>query len=102
MSVMSSLYNDKPGLFASVVVETLEMIQRQKRIDNDTANAVARGVNIMAVRDRSVARHYMEHHDVPAAVIERVLDRPAVRRMPSAEQLRSEAISPLTSCPADD
>ena len=78
------------------------MSLRQQRTDTGTANVVARGVNILAVRDRSVARHYMDYHHVPEAVIERVLDRPAARRTPSAGQRESEAISPLGSAPADD
>lgn len=75
---------------------------RQKRTDGGTANVVARGINILAVRGRPVARHYMDYHHVPAAVIERVLDHPGSRRTPSAEQVQSEAISPLSSCPEDD
>ena len=74
------------------------MSLRQQR----TANVVARGVNILAVRDHSVARHYMDYHHVPAAVIERVLDDPVARRTPSASQRESEAISPLGSGPAHD
>jgi hypothetical protein len=75
---------------------------RQKRSDSSTANVVARGINILAVRDRLVARRYMDYHHVPAAVIERVLDHPGSRRTPTAEQLRSEAIRPLGCRPAED
>ncbi len=78
------------------------MSVRQKRIDIDTANVVARGINILLVRDRSVARHYMEVKHVPPNVIDRVLDHPGLRRMPSAEQLRSEAITPFPPGPTDD
>ena len=78
------------------------MSLRQQRTDTGTANVVARGVNILAVRDRSVARRYMDYHHVPEAVIERVLDHPAARRTASAGQRESEAISPLGTGPADD
>lgn len=78
------------------------MNERQRRTDTDTANVVTRGVNILVVRGRSVARHYMEYKHVPPDVIERVLDRPSLRRMPSAEQLRSEAITPFPPGPTDD
>lgn len=78
------------------------MSERQKRTDVDTANVVARGINILLVRDRSVARHYMEYKHVPPHVIDRVLDHPALRRMPSAGQLRSEAITPFPPDPGDD
>ena len=69
---------------------------RQRRADEVRANAVARGLNIMAVRDAAVARRYMEHKDVPAEVIARVLTLPQQRRRPTAEQLASEAITPST------
>lgn len=78
------------------------MSDRQKRTDIDTANVVTRGINILHVRDRSVARHYMEYKHVPPQVINRVLDHPGLRRTPSAEQLRSEAITPFPPDPADD
>ena len=78
------------------------MNQRQRRVDTDTANVVARGVNILFVRGRPVARHYMEYKHVPPDVIERVLDQPGLRRTPSAEQLRSEAITPFPPGPTDD
>jgi hypothetical protein len=70
------------------------MSERQRRVDAGTANVVARGINILAVRNRSVAQHYMDYHHIPPAVIARVLDNPAARRMPSTEQLMSEAIRP--------
>lgn len=76
------------------------MSERQKRADIDTANVVARGINILSVRDRSVARHYMAYKQVPDHVIARVLDHPDLRRRPSEEQLRSEAITPLPPGPA--
>jgi len=68
--------------------------KRQRRSDLDTANAVTRGMNILAVRDRSLARNYMEHKQVPAHVIQRVLDEPGSCRAPSAKQAISEAIVP--------
>ena len=70
------------------------MSKRQRRVDCSTANAVARGVNILAVRNRTLAQNYMEYKRVPTGVIVRVLDNPASRRMPSTEQLISEAITP--------
>jgi hypothetical protein len=70
------------------------MNDRQRRSDDNTANAVARGVNILAVRGCSLARRYMEHMHVPEIVIARVLDNAALRRTPSAEQSVSEAITP--------
>jgi len=73
------------------------MSERQKRADDDTAKAVARGLNILAVRNRSLARNYMEYKRVPAGVIARVLDYAAARRMQSTEQLSSEAITPSRS-----
>ena len=71
-----------------------KMSERQKRTDGGTAKAVARGVNILTVRNRAVAQNYMEYKHVPSGVIARVLDNPASRRMPSTEQLISEAITP--------
>jgi hypothetical protein len=68
--------------------------ERQRRSDEPTANAVARGLNILAVRDAGVARHYMRHKDVPEHVIARVLDHPELRRRESAGQSVSEAITP--------
>ncbi|MGF6274797.1 SOS response regulatory protein OraA/RecX [Massilia sp. UYP11] len=68
---------------------------RQRRNDEATANAVARGLNILAVRDGTQARRYMEHKSVPAAVIERVLQRPELCRRITPEQAVSEAILPL-------
>jgi hypothetical protein len=73
--------------------------ERQRRVDEVTANAVARGLNILAVRDADLARNYMEHKDVPAHVIARVLERPQLRRRESAGQSVSEAITP--SAPED-
>jgi hypothetical protein len=71
-----------------------KMSERQRRVDCVTAKAVARGVNILTVRNRSLALHYMEYKRVPAEVIARVLDHPELRRTPSTEQLISEAITP--------
>jgi hypothetical protein len=70
------------------------MSERQKRIDGGTAKAVTRGINILAVRNRAVAQNYMEYKRVPSTVIARVLGNPASRRVPSTEQLISEAITP--------
>lgn len=70
------------------------MSERQRRVDCSTAKAVARGVNILAIRNRSLALRYMEYKRVPMGVIVRVLDNPASRRTPSTEQLISEAITP--------
>jgi len=70
------------------------MIERQRRVDTVTANAVARGLNILAVRNSNLARRYMEYKQVPASVITRVLAEPALRRRESAEQSISEAITP--------
>jgi ribosomal protein S8E len=70
------------------------MSERQKRTDIATANAVTRGINILAVRNRAVAQNYMRVNNVPQGVIERVLDRPAARRATNPEQLISEAIIP--------
>jgi hypothetical protein len=68
--------------------------ERQRRSDELTANAVARGLNILTVRDAELARRYMEHKEVPAHVISRVLDDPEARRRESAAQSVSEAITP--------
>ena len=78
------------------------MNKRQKRTDIGTANVVSRGVNILAVRDRSLAQNYMECKDVPAGVVKRVLDQPGSRRAPSAAQVISEAITPLPAHHRDD
>jgi hypothetical protein len=70
------------------------MNERQRRADEVTANAVARGLNILAVRDADLAARYMQHKHVPAHVIARVLEQPALRRQLSAAQSVSEAITP--------
>ena len=70
------------------------MTARQQRVDAVTANAVARGLNILAVRNARLAQRYMEYKHVPAAVIARVLGEPALRRRESPEQAISEAITP--------
>ena len=69
--------------------------QRQRRHDQATANAVARGLNILSVRDAAVARRYLEHKQVPETVIERTLSQPGQRRKLTPEQCVSEAITPL-------
>ena len=78
------------------------MSERQRRTDIETANMVTRGINILKVRDRPVARHYMDYMEVPEDVIARVLDHPELRRTPSAEQVMSEAIVPFPPHPVDD
>jgi hypothetical protein len=70
------------------------MQERQRRSDEVTANAVARGLNILAVRNAELAQRYMEHKFVPSDVICRVLTRPDLRRRLSPEQSISEAITP--------
>lgn len=70
------------------------MNERQRRNDELTANAVARGLNILTVRNARLARQYMEHKKVPRDVIARVIDHPACRRRESAAQSISEAITP--------
>lgn len=72
----------------------MQMSERQRRVDCITAKAVARGINILAIRNRSLALNYMEYKRVPMRVIVRVLDNPASRRITSTEQLISEAITP--------
>jgi len=70
------------------------MIQRQRRADVVTANAVVCGLNILAVRNANLARRYMEYKQVPALMIAQVLAEPALRRRESTEQSLSEAITP--------
>jgi hypothetical protein len=70
------------------------MQERQRRSDDVTANAVARGLNILAVRNAELAQRYMEHKFVPSDVIYRVLAHPELRRRISPEQSVSEAITP--------
>jgi hypothetical protein len=77
----------------------MHMNERQRRSDEPTANAVARGLNILEVRNAKLARHYMEHKQVPEHVIARVIERPELRRQESAGQSISEAITP--SAPGD-
>ena len=71
------------------------MSERQRRSDIDTANAVARGVNIQDVRGPVLAWRYMRYKGVPDTVIGRVLADRSSRRDPSPEQIISEAITPL-------
>jgi hypothetical protein len=80
----------------------MNMGERQRRSDIGTANAVARGVNISAVRNRSLAQNYMEYKLVPSVVITRVLEVGARRRPPSANQAVSEAIVPSSEMDAGD
>jgi hypothetical protein len=86
----------------AVLIEIDNMSERQKRTDIGTANVVTRAINILAVRNRSLAQHYMECNDVPAGVVQRVLDQPGSRRAPSAEQVISEAITPSPPGQRDD
>jgi hypothetical protein len=77
----------------------MHMIERQRRSDEPTANAVARGLNILDVRNADIARRYMEHKAVPEHVIARVIERPELRRQETPGQAVSEAITPT---PPDD
>jgi predicted kinase len=77
----------------------MHMNERQRRSDEPTANAVARGLNILEVRNAELARHYMEHKQVPEHVIARVIEQPELRRQESPGQSVSEAITP--SAPDD-
>jgi hypothetical protein len=70
------------------------MSERQRRTDETTAKAVARGINILGIRDSALAQRYMRHMGVPDAVIARVIAEPDARRRQSAEQSVSEAITP--------
>ena len=70
------------------------MNERQRRTDVAMANAVARGLNILGVRNILLAQRYMRHKGVPKAVIDRVIAEPEARRHESAEQSVSEAITP--------
>lgn len=72
----------------------MQIDERQRRTDGATANAVARGLNILAVRNAEVARRYMRYKNVPDHVMARVLGQPALRRRESAGQSVSEAITP--------
>jgi len=76
------------------------MSKRQRRTDEATANAVARGLNILGVRNAALAQRYMRHMGVPETVIARVIAEPEARRRQSAGQSVSEAITPSpTSAP---
>jgi len=70
------------------------MTERQRRADEATANAVARGLNILGIRNAALAQRYMRHMGVPDAVIARVIAKPEARRRQSAGQSVSEAITP--------
>lgn len=74
-----------------------EVSERQRRPDVDSAKAVARGVNIRAVRNRALAQNDMEHLRVAPGVIRRVLDTSRTRRAPSAAQAMAAAITPSTA-----
>jgi len=73
------------------------MSKRQRRHDVPTANAVARGLNILAVRNAELAQRYMAYKGVPEQVIARVLLDPQRRRPLTPEQSVSEAIVPLSA-----
>lgn len=77
------------------------MQERQRRSDEVTANAVARGLNILAVRNADLAQRYMDYKHVPPHVICRVLTQPILRRRLSPEQSISEAITPSPHEDAD-
>jgi hypothetical protein len=77
----------------------MDTSERQRRNDEPTANAVARGLDILEVRDAALARHYMQYKDVPDHVIARVLGHPEMRRRESAAQSVSEAITPSAPDP---
>ena len=81
---------------ASFDGESMQIDERQRRSDETRANAVARGLNILAVRNAKVARRYMRHMNVPDRVIDRVFGNPALRRRESAGQSVSEAITPTS------
>jgi hypothetical protein len=68
--------------------------ERQRRTDEPTANAVARGLNILTARNGDLASRCMRYKRVPDHVIERVLDHPLLRRRESVGQSISEAITP--------
>jgi hypothetical protein len=70
------------------------MSERQRRTDVAMANAVARGVNILGVRNALLAQRYMRYKGVPEAVIARVIAEPEARRSQSPAQSVSEAITP--------
>jgi hypothetical protein len=72
----------------------MQMNERQRRTDESTANAVARGMNILGVRNAELAKRYMEHKHVPDHVIARVIEHPELRRQESIGQSASEAITP--------
>lgn len=80
----------------------MAMRERQMRFDEETAKAVARGLNILAVRGPAVAKRYMEYKHVPADVIARVVTEPAQRRRLSAGQAASEAITPSQPTPPQE
>ena len=79
--------------------ESMQIDERQRRSDEPKANAAARGLNILAVRDAELARCYMRHKNVPDHAIDSVLGHPALRRREGQGQSLSEAITPS---PPDD
>jgi hypothetical protein len=70
--------------------------ERQRRRDGPSADAVARGLNILAARNAELANRYMRHKHVPEHVIARVLGHAARCRRESAGQSVSEAITPTS------
>lgn len=76
--------------------------ERQRRRDGAAANAVARGLNILAARNPELASRYMRHKLVPEHVIARVLGHFALCRRESAGQSVSEAITPSRGQPLRD
>lgn len=66
--------------------QVIDMNKRQRRTNEATANAVARGLNILDVRDAALARHYMEYKDVPGQLLR--FRREVVRRRPGQRRLQ--------------
>jgi hypothetical protein len=79
------------------MIERKHAGEQQQRSNSILANAVARGMNILAVRDEAVARHYLEYKGVPPEVIQRVLRHPDRCRPLTEQQAMSEAIEPTGS-----
>jgi hypothetical protein len=79
---MTRLYNVIPGVPLARTRrhgEVMQMNERQQRRDEPVANAAARGLSILAVRNVEVARRCTSRENVPDHVMARVLDHPALR-----------------------
>jgi len=72
---------------------------RQPRPVKPAADAVARGLNILAARNAELVSRTMRHKPVPDEVIARLICHLSLRRRNSAGQAVSEAIA---SSSADD